>query len=247
MNRWYLLFIIVWIAPVSAGAPFYQKKAEGWFWYEEIETPDRSPKILPEEKTLTATEEILQQRKTLEQKLHQAIITPSIENIKHYLYAQRAIMDQSQRFAENWQKVLLHYPDLDETRIHPVNQTARHLYLASEEIRKSEKLKKLAKDYGLFFFFKGECPFCEGFASTVKHFSQKYQWSILPISLDGKALKEFTQFKDDNGLAAQLNIATVPTLIALHTKTKQLIPLSFKMVSLAELEQAADKMLGAAP
>jgi hypothetical protein len=42
-------------------------------------------------------------------------------------------MNQSQRFAENWQKVLLYAPDLDETRIHPVNQSARHLYLASEQ------------------------------------------------------------------------------------------------------------------
>jgi hypothetical protein len=67
---------------------------------------------LSEQNPLTPTEQILEQRKTIEQKLHQAIISPSIENIKSYLTLQRALMDQSQRFAENWQKTLLYYPDI---------------------------------------------------------------------------------------------------------------------------------------
>ncbi len=248
------LLIIFFTAEVSAEALFYQKKSEGWFWYEELEKealqksePTPRPHPLAEAKPLTPTEQILEQRKMLEQKLHQAIVSPSIDNIKSYLYVQRALMDQSQRFAENWQKVLLHAPDLDETRIHPVNQSARHLYLANHQQRKTERLQQLSKEYGLFFFFKGECIYCQAFAETLKHFSEKYQWSLLPISLDGQPLTAFPDFQQDNGLAEQLKIATVPALIAMHTKTKQLIPLSFKMISLSELEQVSDKMLGAAP
>lgn len=93
MNRWHGLIILFLIAEVSAEGPFYQKKAEGWFWYEEIKIPNSPSSPLQAEKNLTATEQILQQRKIIEQRLHQAIITPSIENIKNYLYAQRAIMD----------------------------------------------------------------------------------------------------------------------------------------------------------
>lgn len=254
INRWCFLLVIFFTAQVSAEALFYQKKAEGWFWYEELEkeelqksesTPLPSP--FAEGKPLTPTEQILEQRKMLEQKLHQAIVSPSIDNIKSYLYVQRALMDQSQRFAENWQKVLLHAPDLDETRIHPVNQSARHLYLANNQQRKTERLQQLSKEYGLFFFFKGECVYCQAFAETLKHFAEKYQWSLLPISLDGQALSAFPEFQQDNGLAEQFNIATVPAVIALHTKTKQLIPLSFKMISLSELEQVSDKMLGETP
>ncbi len=254
INRWCFLLIIFFTAQASAEALFYQKKAEGWFWYEELEKealqksePTTSPTDLPEAKHLTPTEQILEQRKMLEQKLHQAIVSPSLDNIKSYLYVQRALMNQSQRFAENWQKVLLHAPDLDETRIHPVNQSARHLYLANNQQRKTEKLQQLSKDYGLFFFFKGECVYCQAFAETLKHFSEKYQWSLLPISLDGQPLAAFPEFQPDNGLAEQFNITTVPAIIALHTKTKQLIPLSFKMISLSELEQVVDKMLGERP
>lgn len=244
---------ILLAAKVSAEAPFYHKKAEGWFWYEELkkELQKRDAKeesnSVAEQKPLTPTEQILEQRKIIEQKLHQAVITPSIGNIKSYLYVQRQLMDQSQRFAENWQKVLLHYPEFDETRIHPVNQKARQLYLAERQSQKTERLRELAMDYGLFFFFKGSCIYCQTFSETLKQFAGKYHFSLLPISLDGESLGAFPEFKDDNGLAEQFKISTVPTLIALHTKTNQLVPLSFKMISLSELEHVADVMLGAAP
>ncbi len=252
INRWAFLWLILLAAEVHSEASFYHKKAEGWFWYEELkkELEKRDTKnddCLAEQQPLTPTEQILEQRKTIEQKLHQAIIMPSIENIKSYLTLQRALMNQSQRFAENWQKTLLYHPELDETRIHPVNQRARHLYLASEDSRKTEKSKQLAKDYGVFFFFEGSCIYCQAFSETLKHFSEKYGFSLLPISLDGQPLSALPEFKSDNGLAEQFNIATVPSVIALHTKTKALIPLAFKMISLSELENAAVQMLGVAP
>lgn len=253
MNRWCFLWVVFFVARVNADAPFYHKKAEGWFWYEELKKELQKsdakddPDLVAEQKPLTPTEEILRQRKTIEQKLHQAIILPSIENIKSYLTVQNQLMNQSQRFAENWQKTLLYYPHLDETRIHPVNQKARHLYLASRDARKTEKLRVLSKDYGLFFFFKGSCVYCQAFAETLKHFSEKHQFSVLPISLDGGNLSAFPDFQPDNGLAEQFNIATVPSVIALHTKTKALIPLAFKMISLSELENVAVQMLGVRP
>lgn len=254
MKRLSGLVFIFFFTQVNAEALFYQKKAEGWFWYEEMEKEEIQepehlliPHPLPDVKPLTPTEQILEQRKMIEQKLHQAIVSPSLDNIKDYLYVQRALMNQSQRFAENWQKVLLHTPDLDETRIHPVNQAARHLYLASNQQSRTEKLQQLSKEYGLFFFFKGKCIYCQAFAETLKHFSEKYAFSLLPISLDGQMLNAFPQFQNDNGLAQQFNIASVPAVIALHTKTKEIVPLSFKMISLSELEFVANKMLGAAP
>ena len=246
LNRGFWLLLIILVTPVNAEAPFYHKKAEGWFWYEAIPIP-HPVKPLADPNNLTASQQILQQRQFLEKKLHQAVIAPSIDNIKNYLYAQRALMNQSQRFAEYWQRTLLLYPELDETRFHPVNHTARQLYLASNEVRKTKKLEQLGKEYGLFFFFKGECPFCRVFAATLKQFVEQYGWSLLPISLDGQSLPEFSAFQHDNGLAAQFNINTVPSVIALHTKTKKVIPLSFKLISLAELEQVIDKMLGAVP
>ena len=234
-----IAFLTLFSARVWSEAIFYQKKAEGWFWYEE-HPKDKEP--LESLKTLTPSQTITVQRETLEKQLHKAILEPSFENIKQYLYLQKGIMDQSQRFSENWQKVLLLEPALDETITHPVNQTARHIYLDAEKTRKEAKIKSFSEEYGLFFFFNSQCKFCEAFAPTVKIFADKYQWEVLPISLDGGTLAAFPNPKTDNGLAARLKITTVPSLIAMHVKTKAIIPLSFKLISETELEQLIDLM-----
>jgi len=131
-------------------------------------------------------------------------------------------------------------PSLDETLVHPVDQNARHLYYAAHHQDLEKQIKKLASEYGLFFFFRKNCAYCHHFAPIVKRFAQKYGWSVLPISLDGGTLPEFPNSKQNNGIAERLNIAHVPALIALHPKTGQLIPLAYGLVSESEIEQRVE-------
>lgn len=245
MKRHKTLISILLLLPLNteATSPFYRKKAEGWFWYEECEPCSPKPLKSKPVPPLTPTEQITQQRHALEQTLHQAILEPTVQNIKHYLERQKAIMDQSQRFAQTWQKVLLLHPNLDETITYPVNQTARHVYWELEQTRKADKIRALSKHFGLFFFFKGDCPFSQAFAPTLKRFSQKYDWTILPISLDGKGLPEFPEFKTENGLAKNLNVPTIPSVIAMRVETQALTPIAFTVVSEADLEHRIDVML----
>ena len=98
----------------------------------------------------------------------------------------------------------------------------------------------LAQEYGLFFFFRKNCPYCHQFAPVVKRFSEKYGWSVLGISLDGGTLSEFPMAKQNNGIAERLQITHGPALIALHPKTGQLIPLAYGMISESEIEQRAE-------
>jgi conjugal transfer pilus assembly protein TraF len=185
----------------------------------------------------TPTEKIEKQRKDLERKLHAAIIEPTRENLMAYIIAQRALMDQSQRFSEEWKKVVMATPVLDETLSHPVDQSARHVYYNERSKELSKRIKALAHEYGLFFFFRKNCPYCHHFAPIVKRFSQKYGWSVLAISMDGGILTEFPEARRDNGISARLQVSHVPALIAFHPKTKQLIPLAYGMVSESEIEE----------
>jgi conjugal transfer pilus assembly protein TraF len=189
----------------------------------------------------TPTEKIESQRKALEQKLHAAIIEPTRENLIAYIIAQRALMDQSQRFSEEWKKVVMAIPSLDETLIHPTDQNARHIYYDERNKELSKRIKALAHDYGLFFFFRKNCSYCHHFAPIVKRFSQKYGWSVLAISMDGGPLRsvlpEFPDARQDNGISKRLQVAHVPALIAFHPKTKQLIPLAYGMTSESEIEE----------
>lgn len=234
--------------PAPKGS-FFEGRAEGWHWYDTPRVESLSESLnddIVEEKKQkndsaahpqTPTEKIEGQRKALEQKLHAAIIEPTHENLIAYITAQRALMDQSQRFSEEWKKVVMAMPALDETLIHPVDQNARHVYYGERYKELSKRIKALAHEYGLFFFFRKNCPYCHHFAPIVKRFSQKYGWSVLAISIDGGVLPEFPEARRDNGISARLHVSHVPALIAFHSKTKELIPLAYGMVSENEIEE----------
>ena len=223
---------------------FFERRAEGWHWYEDREREDEEKPLKQKRPNAshsqTPTEKIEAQRKVLEQKLHTAIVAPTRENVIAYIIAQKALMDQSQRFSESWQRVVMTTPALDETLVHPVDQNARHVYYQTRNQEITKRIKALAQEYGLFFFFKGNCPYCHHFAPIVKHFAKKHGWSVLPISLDGGMIPEFPNAKRDNGMAARLQVSHVPALIAFHSGSGQMIPLAYGMVSESEIEERID-------
>lgn len=220
---------------------FFQRKAEGWHWYQDPPCKDKvEEKTSPPHTMLSPTQQVEAQRKALETKLHTAIVEPTRDNLIAYITAQKALMDQSQKFSEMWKQVVMTTPSLDETLIHPVDQNARHIYYTREQEKIKQHIMRLAAEYGLFFFFRKNCAYCHQFAPIVKRFSQKYGWSVLGISLDGGTLSEFPNAKQNNGIAERLNITHVPALIALHPKTGQLIPLAYGLVSESEIEQRVE-------
>ncbi len=233
-----LQYLTTGAAAYAADAAFFERHAEGWHWYQDPvkalnpEKPNQEGSPSP-----SPTERIEKQRKVLEKKLHAAIVEPTRENVMAYIVAQRALMNQSQRFSESWQRVVMTTPSLDETLIHPVDQNARSLYYAQQQKDLSERIQTLAQEYGLFFFFRKNCPYCYRFAPIVKRFAQKYGWSILAVSLDGGTLPEFPRTRRDNGIAARLGVTHVPALIALHPSSGKLIPLAYGMVSESEIER----------
>lgn len=223
----------------NSGASFFEKRSEGWHWYDDREQCCSEP-VLQKEEGRTPTQQIESQRKEIEQKLHAAIVKPTRENIVTYLLAQRELMNQSERFAESWKQIVMTTPSLDETLIHPVDQNARHIYYGQKTNDITAHIRGLSKEYGLFFFFSKDCAYCHGFAPIVKRFSQKYGWSVLAISLDGGTLPEFPRAKQDNGIVKQLNISHVPALIALHPQSGKMIPLAYGMVSEQEIEKRVE-------
>ena len=233
-------------------ASFFHKHAEGWHWYEslsddKVEEKKKESSSGRSSPSPTPTEKIEAQRKELETKLHTAILEPSHENIITYILVQKALMDQSQRFSDAWKRVVMTTPTLDETLIHPVDQNARRVYYEEHNRELTKRIQGLAQEYGLFFFFRKNCPYCHHFAPIVKGFSQKYGWSVLAVSLDGGTLPEFPGARRDNGIATRLQISHVPALIALHPQSGQMIPLAYGLVSESEIEERVELLTRAFP
>jgi conjugal transfer pilus assembly protein TraF len=228
------LYIFIWLfilLCLPANAAFFDRKAEGWHWYED-------PKKNKDKKK--TPQDVISQPEPKDHKLlledfkqeisrvkAKALMEPTYENIKAYMMIQKEMMDKASRFAGKWKEVLYTTPELDYTVKHPTSQAARHVYLDLEKQQMDKAIQALSKTHGLFFLYSGACAYCHKFAPIVKAFADKYGWEVLAISIDGAGLPEFPNFKPDNGTAQALGVQVMPSLLAIEPSTGQVIPLSY--------------------
>ena len=228
-----LIAFIVLQASMTASAGFYDGKSEGWHWYEE--EPQKT-KEKPKEEQQQPTSKLQDFRKKVEEALHKAVMTPTYGNVQNYMRLQKLLVTRGEVFSKMWMKVLYTNPELDESVKTPMFQAARHVYLDELKKKKKAKMQVLSKTHGLMFFFTGSCAYCHKFVPIVKQFSETYKWSVLPVSMDGSSIGGFENVQVDNGTAAQLNVNSFPTLLAVNPKTGKVVPLCYGMVSQEDLE-----------
>ncbi len=246
---------------------FYKRKAEGWHWYEDLgkkklkeeqqivdtdknvrgeskkESGKESLDSDQEERARIAKERIEFLQKDLDEKKYIAIIEPTNENLGAYMQAQQRVMNMSSNFADSWKTALLNNPRLDYTKTFPVDSNARDIYLNKKAQIDEDKIRLLAKDHGLFFFYKADCPYSQKFAPIVKMFERKYNWKVIPITVDGGVFPEFPETRRDNGSVNHLGVKTFPTLFAVNPKSKEVIPLATGYVSLKNIEEQASILI----
>lgn len=245
-----ILVVMVFMFPIFAS--FYADHERGWHWYEvqpidteteikkEIENKEKT-QAMPKPKT--AKEVVDAYKQELENRLAAAWVNPTPRNIQNYQEMQKDMMDRSKSFSDGWMQSIFANPALDHTIVSPVNQKARHVQLDLEKKETEEIIKSLSTDYGLFFFFSGDCDYCHEFAPIVKAFSQKYGWQVLPITLNGGKLEEFPNAQPDNGLFLQWNVQVLPALYAVNPNTGHVIPIAHGMTSIDEMENRVMSMV----
>jgi conjugal transfer pilus assembly protein TraF len=250
------------VCSLRAEPQYYQNHEKGWHWYElqaveEKEEPSVEASTPPPEKKETTKakspkEIVAGYREELENRLADAWMHPTPHKIKAYQEMQQDMVERSKTFSEGWMKNVFLNPALDNTIANPVNQQARHVQLDLQKKQVVETIKNLAKDYGLFFFFSGECEFCHRFAPIVKHFSDQYGWQVLPISLDGGQLELFPNAQPDNGLFEQWQQGgqgggqgqVMPALYAVNPNTGHVIPIALGMTSIDQMETRIMSLVG---
>ena len=226
MNRrpWLLLTSLL-VAPSWGGAadlapapppPFFLDKARGWFWREApperrparpehslaaqpvpAEATHASPSPSPEPSTLTAA----WFRKNLDHFSDQAIDDPRPENVASYYYLQLVMLDKAHRFTDVARQVVMADPNLDENRRRPIgtfaaNEANRQAGLASEQA-----LSVVARQAGLLFFFRSDCPYCHIQAPLLKLLEQRFGFKVVAVSLDGRPMpgELYLDYRTDQG------------------------------------------------
>ncbi|MBK5938228.1 conjugal transfer protein TraF [Halochromatium roseum] len=243
-------------------ARFYERSAEGWFWYAEeppeLEIPEPEPEPQPEPAPTPEPPPPLAQpsppeepgpsgpaplsaawlRENLERYRDQAIDDPSPTNVALYLYLQRMVLDKAERFAEATQRAVWSDPLLDETTRRPLATFAANLANREAGAARDAALKLIAEQAGLWFFYRADCPYCEAQAPLLDLLTTRYGLAVRAIALDGRPLPGgfFPSFATDAGQAKTLGVVSTPALFLVRPPAG-VVPIAQGVLSLAELQE----------
>lgn len=244
-------------AASDAAGDYFERNAEGWFWYRDppVESVEEAPRKtgndFEDAGDPQAAGDPLDQLKRLQETVARAeakaVLYPTPENVTEYLRLNQWQLDQSSRFSDVWRRVVWQNPELDYSLRRPVSNLAVHEYQDGRRADRTEAVARVAASHGLFFFFKGSCPYCHAFGPILRRFSERYGIEVLPVSLDGGTLPEFPDPRRDTRVASELGVSTVPSLFLVDPQQRNVIPLGSGVMSADELAERIYVLTQTAP
>lgn len=213
---------------------------EKFNWYcEEEAKPAKPPKGKPAPDADATKEDIAVKEldkivKDLDAKRALAVVHPSPENVKNYMTAQKVEVDRAAYFADVWRRVLWQNAALNEELKNPMNNSAIKVSAREREAKQNDTMTELAKDWGIFFFYRGDCPFCKHMIPTLQWVTRQYDMTIMPISMDGTTIEGLPPSVRDNGLSARLGVEAVPMYVLGNVKTHKMVILGSGVLSLQD-------------
>jgi conjugal transfer pilus assembly protein TraF len=187
------------------------------------------PKTLKDFKT---TKEVAAELERLKDK---AIMSKTEPDVLAFLKFQNEVMDSSSEYADVFRRVVWANPDIDYQQRRPTNSAATLAFDSQRRNVERANIAELAKEHGLFFFFRSDCPYCHQMAPMLRAFGQQTGMNILPISMDGGGLPDFAQPKPDNGLSQELGVKMVPALYLVSKTSRNIQAVSYGMVAQSDL------------
>ena len=224
-----LVMVLVAAPPVRAQdtpRPYWFDAWRGWHFYEPPEdqvesaapSPRPPPKPSPPEpaKPSIKPAEIMEferLQKALEQTRHIAIMRPTEANVRRYMALEAKVVARASTFADMAQRIAWASPELDPSlQGRPVNAKALEVFDQLQMAQRSQSIGALGRDHVLFFFFRGDCPYCHAFAPTLEAFEARHGIKVVAIRVDGGAMPGFPQARRDNGIATTLRVSQVPAV-----------------------------------
>jgi len=163
-------------------------------------------------KWFKANFQIIQQR---------AIDSPTKNNLRALLYAERVMADKSEVFARRKQFEQSVDPLLQEgTRI-PMMGAAKNALLIYKDEQKQEALQEIQKYAGIALFYDGACKFCKPMIPVINLMKLKLKLDIrvfaknAPGNYIPKLISDIPVYPD-NGYSEQFNISYWPAVVMLR-------------------------------
>lgn len=247
MKKLVILIIIFYSSglKLTFANSFYKQNCHsqnlGWNFYcdpskNDDQSDDKSD-LSSQSQTQIANDEVKRLKQEHDNLLNTAIIFPTSENIKKYLAFNLQGLNRSSFFAETAQREIWQNPDLNYNLKRPVNSIGKRTWIDEQNKKQKTTALNLNSRYGIFFFYRSDCPYCHAYAPVIKNFATAYNLKIKAVSLDGGILQEFPESIIDKGQAAKFGINSVPATVLFDQQNKNIIPVGFGALSESELLQ----------
>lgn len=215
---------------------------KGWLWYqdpvlpqEEIKKLEKRESLAPatvSQKPLSATERLEEQKQAFEEAKALAILEPTLENMAKAQKHHNFIMDQASDFQKSWTTAELLDPGYKKIVTNPGSLKIKE---KQQEKVMTEDLRALAKEFGLIFAFKPDCPYCHQFAPLVQQFASEYGFNVQGLSKSEACFDGMTCSKNESALLAVNPQLEYPMLYLANPKTNEVIPIARGYISLDAL------------
>ena len=125
----FVLMILLITNPITAYSNFQNDRARGWFWYEEKpqDIEEEGHQELTKNSQISASQELEQLQKDLEERKAAMIMRPSIENAKRYIQYQNEAFKRADKVSEYWQAAILSDPNLNIVKDMPVSDVGARI------------------------------------------------------------------------------------------------------------------------
>lgn len=195
-------------------------------------------------KDITTSEQL---RVELKRREDLAIMDPSPEKLTDYLRLWQVVQDKGSTFADAWRRVVWQNPELDYALKRPSNNLAIRTFNTRADAAQEAQLKALAKDHGLIFFFKSDCPYCHAMAPAVRMMAERFGIEVLAVSIDGGGLPDFPRPADGRAKATAWGVERVPALFMGSKVTGDRVALGFGVMALSEIMDRMFVLTGTKP
>lgn len=139
------------------------------------------------------------------------------------------MMDMGRRkaagFANVQQVVVNKYPDVSMEHDTSINAPGQDALKQIKNTEVSQKLDRSRNEYGLIFFYRPGCSYCDVEEKVLRFFHDSRRIEIKGVNI-----------ADRPDLAAQFNITITPTLILVQKGNEGYQPISYGVISLEELD-----------
>ena len=214
----------------------WKNQDRGFLYYPDEEKPKPKKTPFKDLKSIQSAEELKAEHAF---RLATASFNPTEENVLAFQEINFFVQEKASLFTDVYRRTSWQNPQFDFSTLNPTPNFAQVSLNSSRAAQKKEDIQSLTQSWGLMYFYRSDCRFCEIQSPLIKRLQTEYGFEVLAISLDGSANLHFADALPDNGVSQLLTngegLARVPALFMIKSDKSQSYLVSSGVLSLEDM------------